>query len=359
MGSETPRPDGRTLRAWRSPPPPGVARLVCGVIVSMGGCARSPTVNILGSFFPAWLISIVTGLVLALIAWRVLIATGVAPYLTPAGLVYPCLAALLIFASWLVLFGGGRGMRGLGRLLSIAIIAGALVLAVVVIRRVVRHPQTDDATVMADVINVVPEGSGRIVELNVVDNQAVKQGDLLFVIDPRPYEFAVAHGRADVEALDAEIGLTKRRIEGQVYATAAARAAVQRADAEARSATDTYNRLAPLAQQEFVTAERLDQALAAKRSMDAALEEARRKMMQAEKDVGDLNTLRAKRDAAAAALGKAELDLSHTRVEAPFDALVVNLHTAVGQFVTPGPVPVFALVDTRNWYVLANYRESE
>ena len=70
------------------------------------GCALSPSVNILGSFFPAWLISIVTGLVLALITWRVLIATGVAPYLTPAGLVYPCLAVLLIFASWLVLFGG-------------------------------------------------------------------------------------------------------------------------------------------------------------------------------------------------------------------------------------------------------------
>src|SRR5262249_59776638 len=66
-----------------------------------------------------------------------------------------------------------------------------------------------------------------------------------------------------------------------------------------------------------------------------------------------------KRDAAAAALGKAELDLSRTRVEAPFDAMVVNLHTAVGAFVTPGPVPVFALVDTRRWYVLANYRESE
>ena len=62
-------------------------------------------------------------------------------------------------------------MRALGRLLSIAIIAGALVLAFVVIRRVVRHPQTDDATVMADVINVVPEVSGRIVELHVVDNR--------------------------------------------------------------------------------------------------------------------------------------------------------------------------------------------
>ena len=252
---------------------------------------------------------------------------------------------------------GGR--RAVGKMLSVAIIAGAVLLAVVVVGRVVRHPQTDDATVMADVINVVPEVSGRIVELHVVDNQAVKQGDLLFVIDPRPYEFAVAHGRADVQALDAEIALTQRRIQGQEYATAAARAAVQRAEAQARNAADTYNRLAPLAQQEFVTAERLDQARAAKLSMEASLDEARRKMMQAEKDVGDLNTLQAKRDAAAAALGKAELDLSHTRVEAPFDALVVNLHTAVGAFVTPGPLAVFALVDSRNWYVLANYRESE
>ena len=134
---------------------------------------------------------------------------------------------------------------------------------------------------------------------------------------------------------------------------------MQRAEAQARNAADAYNRLVPLAQQEFATASSLEQARATKQSMEASLDEARRKMMQAEKDVGDLNSLRAKRDAAAAALGKAELDLSHTRVEAPFDALVVNLHTAVGAFVTPGPTPVFALVDSRRWYVLANYRESE
>src|SRR4030095_15840203 len=93
--------------------------------------------------------------------------------------------------------------RVVGKVLSVGIVAGAVLLAVVVIARVVRHPQTDDATVMAGVINVVPEVSGRIVELNVVDNQAVKQGDLLFVIDPRAYELAVARARADVQALDA------------------------------------------------------------------------------------------------------------------------------------------------------------
>jgi hypothetical protein len=79
---------------------------VCLGALSGTGCALSPSVNILGSFFPAWLISIVTGLVLALVVWRVLVATGIAPYLTPPALVYPCLAVLLIFASWLVLFAG-------------------------------------------------------------------------------------------------------------------------------------------------------------------------------------------------------------------------------------------------------------
>ena len=88
--------------------------------------------------------------------------------------------------------------RVAGKVLSVGIVVGAVLLAVVVVGRVVRHPQTDDATVMADVINVVPEVAGRIIELHVADNQAVKQGDLLFLIDPRAYEFAVQHGRADV-----------------------------------------------------------------------------------------------------------------------------------------------------------------
>jgi hypothetical protein len=106
MGSETGDAEGRGLRLRRSTPRSAVARLVCLGALPMTGCALSPSVNILGSFFPAWLISIVTGLVLALVVWRVLVATGIAPHLTPPTLVYPCLAALLIFASWLVLFAG-------------------------------------------------------------------------------------------------------------------------------------------------------------------------------------------------------------------------------------------------------------
>jgi len=286
-----------------------------------------------------------------------------------------------------------RDPRGvLGRSIGLAIVAGFVILGVVVVRRVVRHPQTDDAVVTADIIGIVPQVSGTITELHVKDNQRVKRGDLLLVIDPRPYEFALQRARADVAALDGEIAVTERRIEGQRFAVAAARATVQRMEAQLKNATDSLNRLQPLLSGEFVTPDKIDQARTAKLAAAAGLDEARQKMDQAEKDVGDLEALRAKRDAAIAARGKAELDLDfcyvraqfdalvvnlHTSigafvargkaeldldfcyVRAQFDALVVNLHTSIGAFVAPGPVPVFSLVDTRAWYVLADYRETE
>jgi urea transporter len=55
-------------------------------------------------FFPAWLISIVIGLLLTVIVRQALVATGTASYLRPAGLAYLSLACLLIFATWLLVF---------------------------------------------------------------------------------------------------------------------------------------------------------------------------------------------------------------------------------------------------------------
>jgi len=65
----------------------------------------APSVNILGSFFPAWLICIVIGLVITILTRQVFVAMKIAPHLGPAALVYPCLVGLCIFATWLVLFG--------------------------------------------------------------------------------------------------------------------------------------------------------------------------------------------------------------------------------------------------------------
>ncbi len=77
---------------------------------------------------------------------------------------------------------------------------------------------------MADIIGVVPQVSGTITELHVGGQSSPsKHGDSVFVIDPRPYELAVKRARAELAALDGEIEVTQRRIEGQRFAVDGAR----------------------------------------------------------------------------------------------------------------------------------------
>jgi hypothetical protein len=67
--------------------------------------AVAPSVSILGSFFPAWLISIVVGVLLTVLVRQLLVVTNTSHYLNPAGLGYASLACILIFATWLLAFG--------------------------------------------------------------------------------------------------------------------------------------------------------------------------------------------------------------------------------------------------------------
>jgi hypothetical protein len=80
-------------------------RLVVAALVPTSGCGLAPSINVLGSFFPAWLLCIIVGVVLTIVTLRVLGAMQIAPHLEPAALVYPCLVAFWIFATWLLLFG--------------------------------------------------------------------------------------------------------------------------------------------------------------------------------------------------------------------------------------------------------------
>ena len=65
---------------------------------------HSPTIDVLGSYFPAWMICIVVGLALTLISRLLLIAMGVNSHLHPAAIVYPCLMAIFTFVTWLAFF---------------------------------------------------------------------------------------------------------------------------------------------------------------------------------------------------------------------------------------------------------------
>jgi hypothetical protein len=65
---------------------------------------RSPTIDILGSYFPAWMICIVSGLTLTLVAHWIVQMCYLKPYLGPAPLVYSCLMIIFTFATWILFY---------------------------------------------------------------------------------------------------------------------------------------------------------------------------------------------------------------------------------------------------------------
>ena len=74
------------------------------VIVGLGGCSRNPSLEISGSFFPAWMLSIFIGLILTLVAKRIFLATRLDPHLTPHLLVYGALMISFTLLTWLLLY---------------------------------------------------------------------------------------------------------------------------------------------------------------------------------------------------------------------------------------------------------------
>ena len=234
----------------------------------------------------------------------------------------------------------------------------ALVVLIFVIWRVDSKPATDDAYVSADTIDVVPEVSGRIVELAVVDNQQVKQGDLLFRIDPRPYEASLAKAEASLAALDKQIMLTQRSVDAQKFAASSVEATVSKARAAAKQASDTLKRTEPLLAQGFVSAEDVDRARTAQRASEADLNAVLLQAQQAASAVSGVDALVAQRVAVEADIALTKLHLEMATVRAPFDGRVVSLKTSIGQFAS-AMKPIFTLIDTRHWYVIANFRETE
>jgi multidrug efflux system membrane fusion protein len=248
--------------------------------------------------------------------------------------------------------------RWLGRKLSVVLVMATLGLAIYVIHRIDAAPRTDDAYAYADTISVAPEVSGRIIELAVTDNQAVKQGDILFRIDPRPFQETLSKAQAALNSLDQEINLTQRSVDAQKLGASAAKASVERARALAEQTEDSFKRMEPLLGNGYVSAEQVDQARTAKRSATSQLNTAEFEARRATAGISGVDALVAKREVIRAEIAMAKLNLEYTTVRAPFDGRVIGLKTSVGQFAIAGH-SVFTLANTNRWYIVANFRETE
>src|SRR5215469_3289719 len=242
--------------------------------------------------------------------------------------------------------------------LGIGILVLAFILSLAAWNRNEEHPRTDDGVARANVIGIAPRVAGPIIKLNVRDNQQVKSGELLFEIDPADYQLAVDRAQAALASLDQQIEVAKAQDAQLKYQVKAAEDALQQATAERDQVADTLHRLEPLLPKGFTTKEQVDETRTKLASADAQVAQAKEKLNEARVAVSSLGTLQAQRPGAVATLGTAQLQLSYTRVVAPFDGQVVGLNISEGAYAHAG-VEVFAFLDSRKWYVLANFRERQ
>src|SRR5580700_4975510 len=117
--------------------------------------------------------------------------------------------------------------RVLGGVLSAAIVIGAVALGLMVLYHVNSYPRTDASEILANFIGIAPQVEGPILRLNVRDNQFVKQGELLYEIDDRPYRYALERALSEQATLEGQIEDEGRRIAALVSGVAVAKANIQ------------------------------------------------------------------------------------------------------------------------------------
>lgn len=221
---------------------------------------------------------------------------------------------------------------------------------------------TDDAYIKADNSAIAPKVSGYLAQVLVGDNQNVRAGDVLAVIDDRDYAAALDQAKADVDAAHATIDAKKAALVTQqsVIAAAGASIEVDRANETfAEQNDERYTRLATNGYAPVQTAQQATAQIAANRATTA------RDTASLEGATKQVDIIKAEVAQAEAALAhdiavqrQAELNLSYSKIVAPIDGVVGNRTLRLGQYVQAG-TQLMTVVPTKAAYVVANYKETQ
>ena len=218
-----------------------------------------------------------------------------------------------------------------------------------------RHLETDNAYVKAHIIAVSAEVAGRVAEVAVRDNQAVTQGQLLFRIDPVPFETALASANAKLASARTEVETLRAELR-------VALADAAEAEERIRFLGVQLERQRRLKEQGMVREDAFDEArhnLDVARARLAALQERAARGLASLGGDAKLPPQRHPRVLEAqAALDSAALELARTRVSAPAAGTVSNLKLQTGMNVARG-VAVFSLIQAGEPWIEANFKETQ
>ena len=228
------------------------------------------------------------------------------------------------------------------------------------LRFIAPFESTDDAFIDGYTTLISPRVSGPVVNLLVTDNQEVKTGDVLVEIDPSDYEVSVALAQADLAAAQSQLDSAKAQVAVNESKVVQAQAAVIAAEAQNEKAAADLKRYQTV-ESRAVSKTDYDLTVSQARSADANLQAANSQVKAAEADVAlskaNVETASATILQAQAKLRQAELNLSYTKIVAPFDGRITARTVQEGNYLSPGQA-LFALVPRYVW-VTANFKETQ
>jgi membrane fusion protein (multidrug efflux system) len=230
-----------------------------------------------------------------------------------------------------------------------------------VARRAVQS--TEDAAVYADISSISARVSGTIDLVSIDDYSHVKAGDLLFSIDPRPYEVALRASKAKLDAAQAQLGDndTQRSFQlTQIDVALAQREAAKADEIQASKELERQTRLGIDGRASSI--QTLEKATAAHERALASSKTARATVVAQQVKLDVLSkqreVLKANVDTAAADVAARELELGYANVRAPVDGVVAKRNAQRGNYVSAG-TSLISIVPLPQVYILANYKENQ
>ncbi len=262
-----------------------------------------------------------------------------------------------------------------------ALIFGALILiggtyGVIKYLHAQKHEETDDAQVVMHISPVIPRVAGYIREVRVSDNQQVKKGDTLVVLDDRDYQIQLEQAKAALQSASGNAGVAgagitvaQANISTSEVAVSTVEAQIESARVNLWRAENDFKRYENLIQDHSITQQQYEEALAKKQLAEKQLAILESQKHSAERQAAAINSQKrvsteqvSVADAAIqqrqSEVDAAELNLSYTVLTAAVDGQVGKVSLQPGQFLSAGQ-SVFSIVPMDQKWVIANFKETQ
>lgn len=238
------------------------------------------------------------------------------------------------------------------------------------------HEDTDDAQVSADILPVIPHVSGYIKAVRVSDNQQVKKGDTLLILDNRDYKIKLEEAEAALQIAKANLVNARAVTSASKANIATSAASIVTIDSQIAAAKiavwragQDYQRYANLIKDHSITQQQYEQAWAAKETAEKQLavlqgqkhqatQQTNAVSVQSNATAEQVNVVQATIRQREVDVDAAKLTLSYTVITAEDDGHVSKINVQPGQFVQAGQA-LFAVVHSQEVWVVANFKETQ